>query len=146
MASKIKLLVDSYDQRQPDANGNISRDSDTIHRSRGELFEPTSKAEKDRLAEIGAALDPKEAQEREAEDLRRRQADLERQAEALAAELDQVEEQADRVESGKPEDPADDLESQTKADLVPRATAAGVENADSLRKAELIDAIRSAES
>lgn len=137
----LKLLADSYEQRQPNESGRITRDSDTRSYSKGEVFEAHSQEEYDRLTAAGAALDPKAAQEAEAEDLRRRQAQLEAESERLAAELESVEGQADRVESGKPAE-GDALEDLSVDELKDRAKAANIEGYSSMRKAELLDALR----
>jgi hypothetical protein len=76
-----------------------------------------SDAEAERLKEIGAALDPKEA----AEQTRRQAAD---EAEALRAQAAALEAQADAAENPPG---AENLSSMSKTDLQARADAEGLE-------------------
>lgn len=130
--AKLKLLVDSYDQPQS-GDKPSERRLKTI--SKGELFDPVSDAEEERLKEIGAALDPKEAAQKARDEAEAKAQVLRDQAAALEA---QAEEAAQVTDEG-------DLDSLTVPELKARAEAAGVEGFSDLRKAELIDAIRSAE-
>lgn len=112
--AKLKLLIDSYDQPQSDDDPRGVRALRSI--SKGELFEPVSDAEAERLKEIGAALDPKEA----AEQTRREAAD---EAERLRARAAALEAEADAAEN-PPE--AANLSSMSKSDLQARADEAGL--------------------
>lgn len=77
--AKLELIVDSYSSPS-------SRDAGAvlIPRTKGDLFEPLDAQERDRLIEIGAAVDPEEAQKRREAEL---QAERE-QVEARRAQLD----------------------------------------------------------
>lgn len=82
MAKKtLRLIADSYDQRQGD-----KPDSPLKAIAKGELFEPRSQEEYDRLVDSGAAEDPAELQKRAEEELESRR-------EQLEAEKAQIDEQ-----------------------------------------------------
>jgi hypothetical protein len=129
--AKLKLLVDSYDQPQ---KGDKPSERHLEPISKGQLFEPVSDAERDRLVAIGAALDPKEAAEKA-------QADAQAEVDRLKAQQEALEAQ---IEAAQAPDESD-LESLTVPELKTRAEAAGVEGFSELRKQELIDAVRDAE-
>jgi hypothetical protein len=130
--AKLKLLADIYDQPQADDKPS-ERHLVTI--TKGQLFEPVTDAEAERLKEIGAALDPKEAAAKAKADAEEEVARLRAAQEALEAE----------IEAAQAPDESD-LESLTVPELKARAEAAGVEGFSDLRKAELVDAVRDAES
>jgi hypothetical protein len=80
--AKLELIVDSYSSpssREPDAP--------TIPRTKGQQFEPLDAQERDRLIEIGAAVDPQEAQQRREADLQAEREQVEARRAALDAEL-----------------------------------------------------------
>jgi hypothetical protein len=81
--AKLELIVDSYSSPS-------SRDADAvlIPRTRGERFEPLDAQERDRLLEIGAAVDPEEAQKQREEALQAERDQIEARRAALDAELD----------------------------------------------------------
>jgi hypothetical protein len=84
MPSKLRLLADSYDQPQ---KGHTTNAPNLKPIQKGELFDPVDQAEYDRLVESGAAMDPKREQEQRAEEIERRQAQLEAERDALNEEL-----------------------------------------------------------
>jgi hypothetical protein len=110
--AKLKLLIDSYDQPQKDDDPRGVRNLKAL--SKGDIFEPVSQAEADRLKEIGAALDPKEAAEKV-------RADAEAEAQRLRDQAAELEAQADAAESAADED---DLSSLTVPELDTRLEAA----------------------
>lgn len=87
MAKQLRLTVDLYDQPR---KWGQDRDGATIRRMKGEVFEPVSSEEYDRLIEIGAAEDPAEVQKRAEEELERRRDELAAQRDALDAEIGAV--------------------------------------------------------
>jgi hypothetical protein len=87
--AKLKLLIDSYDQPQKDDDPRGVRSLKAL--SKGDIFEPVNQAEADRLKEIGAALDPKEAAEQARSDAAAEAQRLRDQAAALEAEADAAE-------------------------------------------------------
>jgi len=128
--AKLKLTVDSYEQRLSDDE--YKRDVATKHYVRGDTIEPRNTEEKDRLLEIGAAEDPGAEQKRAQEDLDRRQAALDAQRAALDAEAKQVKADA------KPEgDPAPGVK---KEELQAEADARGLSAEGT--KAELVERIQ----
>lgn len=110
--AKLKLLVDSYEQPQADDDPRGVRSLKLI--TRDQVFEPVSDAEAERLKEIGAALDPKEA----AEQAKQRAAD---EAQALRDRAAALEAEADAAEAAPDED---NLETLTVPEIDSRLEAA----------------------
>jgi hypothetical protein len=95
--AKLKLLVDSYDQPQKDDDPRGVRHLVTRHRD--EIFDSVSDAEAERLKEIGAALDPKEAAEQKRQQAAEEAQALRDQAAALEAQADEAEAVEDDLSS-----------------------------------------------
>jgi multidrug efflux pump subunit AcrA (membrane-fusion protein) len=91
MAAKktLKLLATVYNQPHPDHPDDPNR---LIPRSEGETFEANSQEEYDRLIDIGAALDPDEAQKQE-------KAQLDERLAALDAEKAQLDDRRKAIQA-----------------------------------------------
>lgn len=131
MAEKqLRLLADSYDQRQPDSDGEFNEKGRLVPISKDELFMPVSDEEYDRLVESGAAIDPGEQAKRERE--------------AAEARIAQIKAEQAELEDRLAEASAGELEDQTVDELKAKASDLGIEGVSSMKKAELVEAIRSA--
>jgi hypothetical protein len=84
MAAKLQLLVDVYNQK---VNPDDPKDDLVVTFRKGDLFEPKNQAEADRLEKIGAAVDPKKAQQIEADRIQAERDQLEARKDALDAQL-----------------------------------------------------------
>jgi hypothetical protein len=102
---KLKLLVDSYEQPGPHDDPRGVRDLTEIRK--GQTFE-ASAAEAERLKEIGAALDPKEA-------AAKARSDAEAEAQRLRDQASALEAEAKAAEAAPDEN---NLDSLTKPELV----------------------------
>lgn len=134
MADKLEIIVDSYEQRLSDEH---RADVPTRPYSRGDLIEPRSDAERERLVSKGIAAEPGQAQREEADRLRAEAERLAQEAEAAEQRAEAAASQADAAAEGK-----DDLDGLTSDQLDEVAEAEGVD-VSGLRKAEKLDAIRS---
>jgi hypothetical protein len=135
VALTLKLLADSFEQRLPDKDGRITSDSELRPYSKGDMFEANSQEEYDRLIESGAAVDPEKEQQRQT-------AELQARREALEAEQARIDAQL----ADLPSSDGDDLSKLSREDLNAHASAAGVDDPESLpNKDAVIAAIRQAE-
>jgi hypothetical protein len=121
----LRLLADSYEQPQADDKPS---ERHLVEYTKGDVFDALSDAEYDRLTEIGAAIDPKVANEQAKAEAEERIASLKAEQDALQSQIDETQAEGNLGSLTKPElvtylEEHDADTSGTKPELLARAQA-----------------------